>query len=449
MDMSLSEGREYVHGELNRALIINQKSPFLAERRLALQDTDPVAFNRICGPLIAATADPTDRLFSMEIGVSAEMVSISATFSRQIRHIAALQDKGSSDLIMLFTRSGTASLQVGSVKQPLEVALIGADVDFTIRAMKPGDACTVGCVALRSVPDLIAQMPQSLITPFQLAGGNAGEQLNMLRECGERIVTWTPRDGGRSPDAVQLAQLILDRYAAGPWPGGTATDTPGNPAGRDIVAAVQRYLRQHASDAELTPARLARHCAVSVRKLYNAFAAADMSLRATVLSYRLEEARRQLHSRTVKKVTSIAYDAGFRDVSTFYRNFRREFGYPPRHTGDPTTSEADVPENGASPVDETQSGGTCASHVAIRRTIAPNLSITENEQEQQRILLESASQEKASPVWRDPTEAIRLPVYQESSADNIQVPRNTLFRHHACRSRKLIQTTIQDRRRRP
>lgn len=340
--MSLDDKLEYTQENSSNILILNNNRSLLADRRLALYSSDAAAFNRICGPLIAATADPADRAFSTQVAISAEMVSVSATFSRQIRHISAPRNVRDPSLILLFARDGNPRLRVGSSSEPLDVALVRSDVDFAVRPDKAEGACTVGCVVLENMPDLVARLPPAPVMPRSTADAPGGGP-EELRDLGNRIVAWIAAPPPHAPGeasryACQMTRLIRDHFASDAWT--ELATPPGRPTrssvdgGRDLVAAVERYLRDHSGEAELTPARLARHCAVSVRKLYNAFAAADISLRATVLSYRLEEARRRLHERTVKKVTSVAYDTGFRDVSTFYRNFRREFGFSPRHNGE-------------------------------------------------------------------------------------------------------------------
>jgi AraC-like DNA-binding protein len=305
-------------------------------------------FNRVCGSPVSATARPADRLFTADIGVSPRLFSISATFGDHISHVAGPRDAGRSDTFMLFRRAGGALLRIDGTVLPLDVAIVGSDTDFTIRAAERGRACSVGWIALTDAPDLAARMVWPIVAPCASADGSVKGCGETLRALGESILSGMAAGGLRSAaDVALLAGRLTGRIhdllenearIERPDIGGSCPQA----GGRDIVAAVQRYLRQHAHKADVTPAHLARHCAVSVRKLYNAFARVDLSLHAVVLSYRLEEARRQLAGGETKKVTAIAFDAGFRDVSTFYRNFRREFGYSPRGAAGGASDGGDV-----------------------------------------------------------------------------------------------------------
>lgn len=346
MSLASNERLEYIYDNNGKLLLISNNDRMRGDGSLVMRCEDPISFNRLCGPLVSATASPDDNAFTAEVGVSSELLSVSATLSRQFRHGAGPQDLRHPAIVLILRHQGEAALRVGGMMVPLDIAIVSSDVDFTIRAMDPDGVCSVSYIVLMGMPELVARMPRSLIVPKAVRNNTSETNRqdsgrSALRDFGEQVVNLVSssrylNEADMQRFAGQFANLIHEQFERGEWIEPSAANgcevgmTTGN--GRDIITMVQRYLRQHSSDSDVTPGRIARHCAVSVRKLYNAFAMADMSLRATVLSYRLEEARRQLNARMVKKVTSIAYDAGFRDVSTFYRNFRREFGYSPRNS---------------------------------------------------------------------------------------------------------------------
>ena len=69
-----------------------------------------------------------------------------------------------------------------------------------------------------------------------------------------------------------------------------------------------------------------------MRGLHGLFAGRELSYAATVRRLRLERAARDLRdpARTHLRVIDIATEAGFPNVASFHRTFRREFGHTPR-----------------------------------------------------------------------------------------------------------------------
>ncbi|MFT0892085.1 helix-turn-helix transcriptional regulator [Pseudochelatococcus sp. G4_1912] len=423
MSLTASERLEYIYDNNGKILLLNNNERIRWDGSLVMRCADPVNFNRVCGPLVSAMANPDDSVFSAEVGISSDLLSVSATFARQVRHGASPQDLRHPAIVLILLRKGEALLRVGGTVVPLDVAMVSSDVDFTIRATEPGGTCTVSYIMLMGAPDLVARMPRPLIVPKttrNMAPDNASPDnapygRQALREFGERTADWVSENHYLSEYEVfrfseLFKRLLREHFDHGEWidqGAGVGCEigmTTGN--GRDIISMVQRYLRQNSSDADVTPGRIARHCAVSVRKLYNAFAMADMSLRATVLSYRLEEARRQLNGRMVKKVTSIAYDAGFRDVSTFYRNFRREFGYSPRNNVVNDLQQESALQERDKPDADSHCVNAGSAHAMPFTSVMPN-----NSQ----------------------AGGMQIGGIQENAGEGVLLPRDTLFRNHASR----------------
>lgn len=86
------------------------------------------------------------------------------------------------------------------------------------------------------------------------------------------------------------------------------------------------------TDPDLDVHRLARRMGVSARYVQMLFAELGTTPRAFIQDRRLELAARRLeHEGLDVTVTEVAYDAGFNDLSSFCRAFRRRFETSPRN----------------------------------------------------------------------------------------------------------------------
>ena len=83
--------------------------------------------------------------------------------------------------------------------------------------------------------------------------------------------------------------------------------------------------------SDLTIERIARANALSGRQAQRLFASSGTTFSEFVLEQRLQLARRLLlqEASRHRKVSDIAYTAGFNDLSYFHRSFRRRFGITP------------------------------------------------------------------------------------------------------------------------
>jgi AraC-like DNA-binding protein len=99
-----------------------------------------------------------------------------------------------------------------------------------------------------------------------------------------------------------------------------------------LVARVLAYAREHLTDPDLTPERIARAHNVSVRLLYRACAEAEVSLEQWIIARRLEEARVALTAPSGRRrpIAAVARACGFADPSHFARRFRAAYGMSPR-----------------------------------------------------------------------------------------------------------------------
>ena len=104
------------------------------------------------------------------------------------------------------------------------------------------------------------------------------------------------------------------------------------PVRRDrLHAAALADIDEHLADDDLSPPATARRLDVSVRLLHAVFAGRQRTFAAEVRRRRLEVAWRTLRdpARAHLRVIDVAVEAGFIDVTTFHRAFRREFGHTP------------------------------------------------------------------------------------------------------------------------
>jgi len=98
-----------------------------------------------------------------------------------------------------------------------------------------------------------------------------------------------------------------------------------------IHAAALADIEEHLTDDDLSAPATARRLGVSVRLLYAVFARCQLSFAAEVRRRRLECAWRDLQdpARAHLRVIDVAVAAGFTDVTSFHRAFRREYGRTP------------------------------------------------------------------------------------------------------------------------
>jgi AraC-like DNA-binding protein len=112
------------------------------------------------------------------------------------------------------------------------------------------------------------------------------------------------------------------------------TDThprPGALRQDHLHAAALADIDEHLTDTDLSPAAVAARLGVSVRLLYSVFAGRRHSFAGEVRRRRLDHAWRDLQDPALAHlwVIDVAVAAGFPDVTSFHRAFRREYGQTP------------------------------------------------------------------------------------------------------------------------
>jgi AraC family transcriptional regulator, positive regulator of tynA and feaB len=161
--------------------------------------------------------------------------------------------------------------------------------------------------------------------------------LHALSRAGLEPGAALSRGAALSPRAVALspdAAAGLATHAAGLLGLALDLEPDPDPAGARSArtyAAALADIEEHLADDDLSPAATAQRLGVSVRWLHRLFAGHQHSYAATVRRLRLERARHDLRdpARRHLRVIDVAAAAGFADVTSFHRAFRREFGRTP------------------------------------------------------------------------------------------------------------------------
>lgn len=133
-------------------------------------------------------------------------------------------------------------------------------------------------------------------------------------------------DASRELLAQQLVDLLVCSVQA---------DARGlNPGDSAVRAAhlcrIESYARQHLSDCDLTPERVAQACGISVRYLHALYRDVGQTFMQWLHGQRLDRADQALRAAFPPvSVAGVAQQWGFADQSHFSRLFKRRFGYTP------------------------------------------------------------------------------------------------------------------------
>jgi AraC-like DNA-binding protein len=110
------------------------------------------------------------------------------------------------------------------------------------------------------------------------------------------------------------------------------TRLPEQPGASAVVDSVRRYVREHATDPELSVAAMAAAIGWSPRYIQSNLARHGTTASDLIRSERLELARTRLANPAfaAQTIASIAASVGFNSPSAFTSAYRRRFGYSPR-----------------------------------------------------------------------------------------------------------------------
>jgi AraC-like DNA-binding protein len=237
------------------------------------------------------------------------------------RHVDPGGVAGGHFLVLVMRGSGL--LTVGETGRPLppnSVVVIGGGVDFSL-ALSAGEtgSCELDLlqVAGGEPPALAKAHGVVVTTSASLADYILGLAELVQPEGGE--IGPLRRD---IPIFDYIGAAIRDYLAQ---------EEGEEAAHRDhgLYRRIKAFIAQNVKNPDLGADLLAREFAISKRKLYSIFYDSRASLHETIMTARLEAARREIEAGG-QKVASVILDHGFSNPSTFYRNYKRHFGRVPR-----------------------------------------------------------------------------------------------------------------------
>jgi AraC-like DNA-binding protein len=236
---------------------------------------------------------------------------------------------GNDDLIFIFNQSGTATafargrevelregdalLMNTSESKVFDRHSYGGSLSFRI----PWSALST---IVADVDDLIMHLIPKEAEVLKLLAGYAAPLFN-------EIALTTPKFRRTAADhLLDLVALAL----------GATDDAGGLAERRGLLAARLRmaktYIIENSHVRDLSVSTVAAHLGVTPRNLQRLFESEDATFSEFLLAQRLNRAHRMLTEPRLihSAVATIAYDAGFGDLSYFNRSFKRHFGATPR-----------------------------------------------------------------------------------------------------------------------
>jgi AraC-like DNA-binding protein len=209
--------------------------------------------------------------------------------------------------------------------------------------LQSGDAallsCAVGFMAHRPTPVhfLGLRMPYKILAPFAANLDDAMMRLIPGQSCSLRLLTnylrLIGKDALDSPELGRAAAAhVLDLLALSI---GANRETTVQAQERGVRAARLRAIKadvvRNLGDCGLTVGIVAARQGVTPRYIHKLFASEGVTFSEFVLVRRLAVAHRLLSDRRLawRSIATVAFDAGFADLSCFNRTFKRKYNATP------------------------------------------------------------------------------------------------------------------------
>ncbi len=243
-------------------------------------------------------------------------------FRRSRQDVAKLDDAYCS---LLRPQRGRLKLNQGGQEHVLEPGhcyLVNNAVPY--ETTPQGDYQTLG---LAFPPEaLTARVPAPL--PFYaLADDPASPRFRLLdsflTQYTNGSTAWTEHE------FTSLTNQLLDLIVLTMVTGSQQTSASESAARAAHRGRALQHIRSHLGERDLTPARVAEACGVSVSYLHEIFRGSGASVEETIFAERLDRARDWLRTHPDQPIAGITWRLGFADPAHFSRAFRRRFGCAP------------------------------------------------------------------------------------------------------------------------
>lgn len=282
----------------------------------------------VCKHCIPANSDSAHRsafdatLSGKTVGplTYASMASPEHLWERDPRHIRSGPEEG---LWVSYMERGTACLEQNGrtvVQKPGDIVLYDASRPFRYR-IAPESFHFIG------IPrDLIlrrtACAERLVATPLGEGTGFGTVLGAFIKELGKSA------SADAHATAAHLTGSLLDLLA------GLLELHDGRDSSRSATEALYEracaYVQEHINDEGLSVEAIARHERVSPRTISRVFAAAGTTPMRYIWQKRLDASYCALAQGSVRKVSELAHDYGFCDLSHFSRAFKKNFGVSPQ-----------------------------------------------------------------------------------------------------------------------
>lgn len=211
-----------------------------------------------------------------------------------------------------------ASLSTGDRKHTLQAgdfSVTNSDTPYSVHSQNRGHCCAL---TLPASWDRIGDT--RLENVFENHYSGRDQRRNRLVEYARHLLS--------RPNALALpcaAEKLYDVIALSLNPRAQSEHRAG------LLALICNHIDTYYAIPDLDPAKVAAVFDISVRHLHRLFAANDTSFTEYLIGQRLEQVQRMLADPRYrhKKILSIAFDCGFRNINHFGKRFRVRYGITP------------------------------------------------------------------------------------------------------------------------
>ncbi|GGD65554.1 helix-turn-helix domain-containing protein [Microbacterium murale] len=252
--------------------------------------------------------------------VSVALVTTSGTSADRTESLAHHAHSDDLHLSLQRSSSGTVAAGGGSAAvRPGSVSIYATDRPYYLDYSPPGQQQLIVQVSRASL-GLPRMMVEDAMRRLALPSGWRAPAARNLFSYVDALPDGATAEVG---DTVRDLAAVMIRSSFGE--GSSVPRTS-----RGLRHAVQEYLRTNATVAGLDMDAVAREHFVSRRRLYQVFEMVGLSPASVLRAERLRIAERLLRDAPDRTIEWVAYEAGFSDLTTFTRAFRRVHGVTPR-----------------------------------------------------------------------------------------------------------------------